>query len=66
MMAQEVNVLLYIQDLGVYGCIVVAAESEEQARQIMVDCYNYDENRQVTVSTMPTKAGLIHCNLGDE
>ena len=61
----EGKVLIFIQDLGVYGCIVVAAETEGEAREMMARCNNYEESRVVTSTTMPTSARLIHCNMGD-
>jgi hypothetical protein len=54
---------IYIQDCGVYGCIVAVAESEEDAREMMSDEHNYDEKRSVMGYVV--SPGHIHTNLGD-
>ena len=56
---------LFIQDLGVFGCIVVAAESEMQARTLMAEYHNYAPERRVVEKPFPTTPMLIHCNPGD-
>lgn len=54
---------IYVQDHGVYGCIVVLAENKEQARKFMEGEYNYDKNEPV--EEMELEPGVIHVNLGD-
>ena len=56
---------LFIQELGVFGCIVVAAESEMQARNLMAECHNYAAERRVIEKPFPTTPMLIHSNPGD-
>jgi hypothetical protein len=38
---------IYAQDRGIYGCIVVIAKSEEQARTKMRDALNYSEKQEL-------------------
>lgn len=56
---------VFIQDLGKFGCIVVAAETETDARTVMATCDNYDAKAKVTEQPLPATLALIHCNLGD-
>lgn len=54
---------LYIQDHGYRGMIVVIADSEESARQLMTNAYNYEKNHEVIVEDI--KDGFWWYNLGD-
>ena len=54
---------LYVQNNGVYGCIVVIAKNEEDARKLMNGCYNYDENSNLDVYDLTE--GFKFENLGD-
>lgn len=54
---------LYIQDRGVYGCIIVVANSVEQAKEYMSGEYNYNVNE--TIEEVEIKEGFVYCNLGD-
>ena len=54
---------MYIQDCGWRGSILVVANSEEQAREMMADEYNYEPNRSVVEEEI--KLGFIFSNLGD-
>ena len=57
---------IYIQDHTWAGCIVVCAENEEEARELMKSAsgsYNYSPSEPV--EELPIEKGLIHVNLGD-
>lgn len=54
---------LYVQDNGVYGMIAVVSTSELQARELMKQNYNYDENR--IIEEYEIEDGLCIVNLGD-
>lgn len=54
---------IFIQDCGVYGCIVVVAEDEDSARIMMEDERNYQKDREIQF--FPIQKGFIYCNLGD-
>jgi hypothetical protein len=60
---QILDMKIYIQDLGVYGSIVVIAENEESARKMMVGNYNYESNTPLLEHEI--KPGFVFCNLGD-
>lgn len=54
---------LYLQDYGVYGCTIVAAENQEQAREMLQGTYNYDSDKEIEeIEVVP---GIILENLGD-
>ena len=54
---------IYVMDLGSAGNIMVIAESETEARELMKGQYNYDKDVGLTV--LPLQKGLVWCNLGD-
>lgn len=54
---------IYIQDLGVYGCIVVIAETPDEARTFMVSEYNYDPDKPIEEKEITP--GFVFSNLGD-
>jgi hypothetical protein len=57
------NLKVWIQDHSWRGCIVVIAETESQARELMCDEYNYMEEEELECHEI--KCGHIHSNLGD-
>lgn len=54
---------IWIQDHGVYGCIVVVAATEERARELMVGQYNYSKKQ--SLEKFAIEENLIWVNLGD-
>lgn len=54
---------IYIQDHGVYGVIVVIANSEEEARSYMQGNYNYDPKSDLEVKDI--EIGEVVVNIGD-
>lgn len=53
---------MYVQDHGVYGVIVVAANSKEEAATKMVNYHNYDKNTEIEEYEMEN---FEYCNMGD-
>lgn len=54
---------IFIQDCGWRGSIVVVADNEEQAREMMKDEYNYEPTGSIEAKEI--KPGLIWVDLGD-
>lgn len=54
---------IYVQDHGWAGCIVVIADSEEEARTMMVGEPNYEAKHGLQV--LDICKGLVIANLGD-
>lgn len=54
---------IYIQDHGVYGMIMVIANDEAQARDLMSNEYNYDAAQALEVEEV--RAGFMYVNMGD-
>ena len=54
---------LFIQDNGVYGCIVVIAEDEKSAREMMSNEPNYEPNLELNSYSLDS--GHKFTNLGD-
>lgn len=54
---------IYIQDAGYEGSIIVIAKSEEDARKLMQNEYNYDKNDEVQEHEI--KEGFLFSNYGD-
>lgn len=54
---------IFVMDCGWAGSIIVVAENEEQARELMKPCYNYDPKEKIV--EVPIVPGLIWNNLGD-
>lgn len=54
---------IWVLDRGVYGCIVIVAESEEEARSFLVGSYHYNEKDEI--QSYPIEIGFIHENMGD-
>jgi hypothetical protein len=54
---------LYIQDCSWAGSIVVIANSEAEARELMSDEHNYDPKGEVMEEEI--RVGFIFTNLGD-
>lgn len=54
---------IWILERGVYGCIVVVAESEEEARSFVRGSRGYDEKDEI--QSYPIEVGFIHENMGD-
>lgn len=57
------ELFVWVQDHSWRGCVVVIAETEEAAREMMEHCYNYvvDES----LESFPIKAGFVFECLGD-
>lgn len=54
---------LYIQDCGWRGSIIVIANNEEEAREMMKDQYNYEPNTEIEEAEI--RHGFIHVDTGD-
>ena len=54
---------IYIQDLGVYGCIVVIADSQSMALSLMSEYANF--NVTVPIQEYNASIGFSYANLGD-
>ena len=54
---------IYVQDHLHYGCIVVVANSEDEAREMMAEHHNYDWRGVVTEHDLVH--GFNHSNYGD-
>ena len=54
---------IYIQDCGWCGSILVIANNEVEAREMMKNEYNYEPDG--VVSEEEIKHGFIRCDLGD-
>lgn len=54
---------IYVMDCGWAGSIIVMAENEEHARELMSSCMNYDPNERVI--EVPMVPGVLWNNLGD-
>lgn len=54
---------IYSQDHRWAGCIVVVAESEEEARDLMQDYHNYDA--ATPIEEHEIKKGFVFWNYGD-
>jgi len=53
---------IFVQDLGVFGVIIVVAYTLEEAHKKMSECENYDQNSRVDEYEID---GFSYCNLGD-
>jgi hypothetical protein len=53
---------LYTMECGYRGSIVVVASSKENAREIMKNCWNYEE---IEIEEHEIKEGFCFYNLGD-
>ena len=59
-----INLKIYAQDYGVYGCAIAIASNESSAREIIKQKYPfYDPSVQLEVFDI--KEGLGYINLGD-
>lgn len=54
---------LYIQDCGWRGSIIVIANSESEARELMKNEYNYEPDGEIEEEEI--RVGFIFTNLGD-
>lgn len=54
---------IYIMDAGWAGCIVVIADSEEEARAMMKNEPNYDSSIELEVQDI--RNGVVIVSLGD-
>lgn len=54
---------VFCMDLGWAGNIIVVEETEEAARVLMREEYNYSEDGYIQV--LPIKKGLVVSNMGD-
>lgn len=55
---------IYVQDNGVYGCVVVVAPSREEAISIMAPMFNYfPDNSEILEYEI--SVGPIHVCVGD-
>lgn len=54
---------LYVMDCSYYGMIIVAATSQEDAREKMRNNYNYCESNEI--ECFDFDADFEYCNLGD-
>lgn len=59
----DANLKIYSMDCSWRGCIVVVATSEETARELMSQAYNYDPKGIIEVHDI--KDGFFFYNLGD-
>lgn len=58
---------VYIQNVGVYGMIVVAANSLSEAEELMMSHYNYDSRYGIEVYDLSgiTEPTVLDVSLGD-
>lgn len=54
---------LYIQDCSWRGSIIVIANSQEEARELMKDAYNYEPDNDIEEDEI--RHGFVYVNLGD-
>lgn len=54
---------LFIQDCGWRGSIIVIANSQEEARQLMKGAYNYEPDGNIEEEEI--EHGFVYINLGD-
>lgn len=54
---------LWIQDHGVYGILIAIARTEEDARKLLSQGFQYLESK--AVECYPIEAGLFIENMGD-
>lgn len=57
------NLKVWIQEHGWRGVILVIAETESQAREMMKGHYNYDSDG--LLDSHPVVEGFVYVNLGD-
>ncbi len=57
------ELMLYTMDCSWAGMIVVVARNEDEARNLMRTCENYNERE--TINAVPIREGLIIFNYGD-
>ena len=57
------ELMLYSMDCSWAGMIVVIARSEDEARNLMRSCENYEERRPLTVQRI--RNGVMIYNYGD-